>query len=126
LNFLIAHYLAGGPLREAAAPLRQLLEADGDASLLPRRHDWLGNTHRRVCDELAREHPHIAHDELLRVMSALVAGDSAALPATGGTLLGRTHKRPSNPQAGALCTGKLPLLPPAPLHANAHTSCTVC
>ncbi|KAJ2770774.1 hypothetical protein IWQ57_002505, partial [Coemansia nantahalensis] len=103
LNFLIAHYLASGPLREAAAPLRQLLEADA-AALLPRRHDWLGNTHRRTCDELAREHPHIAHDELLRMMGAIVASDCAALPMAGGTLLGRTYKRSGSPLAGSLCT----------------------
>ncbi|KAJ1733938.1 hypothetical protein LPJ61_001324 [Coemansia biformis] len=109
LNFLIAHYLAAGPLRDAAAPLWRLLEADGDApALLPRRYDWLGNTHRRACSEIAREHPHIAHDELLRVMRAIVAGDHSALPASGGTLLGRTHRRPHDPLAGALCTGRLP------------------
>ncbi|KAJ2611134.1 Bromodomain and WD repeat-containing protein 1 [Coemansia sp. RSA 1365] len=103
LNFLIAHYLSQGPLREAAGPLRQELEERADA-MLPQRYDWLGNLHSRAYDELAQEHPHITPDELLRIMQALISGDSLALLTAGGTVLGRTHRRPYNTTSKALTT----------------------
>ncbi|KAJ1905721.1 hypothetical protein LPJ81_001771, partial [Coemansia sp. IMI 209127] len=91
LNFLIAHYLSLGPLREAALPLRQALESA--PSMLPARYDWLGETHSRRYDELVREFPHVARDELLSVVQAITSRDSSALLTAGGTVLGRTCKR---------------------------------
>ncbi|KAI9501678.1 hypothetical protein GGI26_004209 [Coemansia sp. RSA 1358] len=103
LNFLIAHYLSLGPLQDAALPLRQALEST--SSMLPPRHDWLGNVHARRYDELVRELPHIASTELLRVVQAITNRDSAALLTAGGTLLGRTCKRlPHDSSAKALST----------------------
>ncbi|KAJ1945549.1 hypothetical protein GGF37_001643, partial [Kickxella alabastrina] len=93
LNFLIAHYLAQGPLRTAAEPLRQILE-DTAQQLLPRRFDWQGNQHTRTYDELVKEHPHIAGSELLNIVQAIANRDSSALLTAGGTVLGRTHKAP--------------------------------
>ncbi|KAJ1887707.1 Bromodomain and WD repeat-containing protein 1, partial [Kickxella alabastrina] len=93
LNFLIAHYLAQGPLRTAAEPLRQILE-DTAQQLLPRRFDWQGNQHTRTYDELVKEYPHIAGSELLNIVQAIANRDSSALLTAGGTVLGRTHKAP--------------------------------
>ncbi|KAJ2079209.1 Bromodomain and WD repeat-containing protein 1 [Coemansia sp. RSA 988] len=103
LNFLIAHYLSQGPLREAAVPLRRQLEERADA-MLPLRYDWQGNRHSRAYDELAQELPHIAPDELLRIMQALITSDSLALLTAGGTVLGRSHKRPRRPTPDTLTT----------------------
>ncbi|KAJ2512472.1 hypothetical protein GGI11_004722, partial [Coemansia sp. RSA 2049] len=101
LNFLIAHYLSAGPMREAAEPLTRALE--DTPSMLPARYDWLGHTHVRRYAELVRELPHVARDELLGVVRAIAARDSAALLTAGGTVLGRTCKRrPRDHAAGAL------------------------
>ncbi|KAJ1665979.1 hypothetical protein IW140_000595 [Coemansia sp. RSA 1813] len=101
LNFLIAHYLSLGPMREAARPLRQALESA--PSMLPARYDWLGEAHSRRYDELVREFPHVACDELLGVVQAISSRDSSALLTAGGTVLGRTcKKRPRDITTGAL------------------------
>ncbi|KAJ2794708.1 Bromodomain and WD repeat-containing protein 1 [Coemansia guatemalensis] len=103
LNFLIAHYLSQGPLREAAEPLRRQLEERAGA-MLPLRYDWQGKQHSRAYDELAQEHPHIAPDELLRIMQALISRDSLALSTAGGTVLGRSHRRPRHATPDTLIT----------------------
>ncbi|KAJ2386321.1 hypothetical protein GGI23_006518, partial [Coemansia sp. RSA 2559] len=61
--------------------------------MLPARYDWLGATHSRRYDELVREFPHVARDELLSVVQAITSRDSSALLTAGGTVLGRTCKR---------------------------------
>ncbi|KAJ2597814.1 hypothetical protein GGF39_002897, partial [Coemansia sp. RSA 1721] len=89
LNFLIAHYLAQGPLRDAAQPLQQALEANA-AVHFPQRVDWQGHRHPRTYSQLAQEHPHITSSELLRIMQAIVGRDASALLTAGGTILGRS------------------------------------
>ncbi|KAJ2323294.1 hypothetical protein GGH92_010944, partial [Coemansia sp. RSA 2673] len=76
LHFLIAHYLASGPLGAAARPLALALEAT--PGLLPPRLDWLGRKHARTCAEMAREHSHLGGHELLRLLRAVAARDTDA------------------------------------------------
>ncbi|KAJ2123913.1 hypothetical protein IW147_002175 [Coemansia sp. RSA 720] len=101
LNFLIAHYLSQGALREAAEPLRRLMEQK--PMMLPARIDWQGQRHRSDYEALARSHPHVSTHELLRVMQARISGDTSLITA-GGTVLGRTWRRPSDSVRNALTT----------------------
>ncbi|KAJ2438753.1 hypothetical protein IWW46_004747, partial [Coemansia sp. RSA 2440] len=101
LNFLIAHYLSQGALREAAEPLRRLMEQK--PMMLPPRIDWQGQRHRSDYEALARSHPHVSTNELLRVMQARISGDTS-LMTSGGTVLGRTRRRPSDSVRNALTT----------------------
>ncbi|KAJ2295939.1 hypothetical protein IWW55_005276, partial [Coemansia sp. RSA 2706] len=107
LNFLIAHYLSrqqqpAGALRDTAAQLRRLMEQT--PGMLPQRLDWQGRRHVSSYDELARGHPHVGADELLRVMQARVEGNSAELVTAGGTALGRTRRKPRDTMGDALTT----------------------
>ncbi|KAJ2503015.1 hypothetical protein GGH96_000614 [Coemansia sp. RSA 1972] len=101
LNFLIAHYLSQGALREAAEPLRRLMELK--PMMLPPRIDWQGQRHRSDYEALARSHPHVSANELLRVMQARISNDTS-LMTSGGTVLGRTRRRPSDTVRNALTT----------------------
>ncbi|XP_052866159.1 bromodomain and WD repeat-containing protein 3 [Anopheles cruzii] len=66
LYFLIAKFLANGPLRETANVLVQELE---HLDIFPRRLDWTGQEHRQTLAELERKYPHIGPQHLLEICS---------------------------------------------------------
>ncbi|XP_042863346.1 bromodomain and WD repeat-containing protein 3-like isoform X2 [Penaeus japonicus] len=88
LYYLIAKYLSSGPCKKAYEVLRAEIEEN---QLLPKRHDWLGNEHRKSLDEVDRQLGHLSNDHLLRVVSRLgpAINQLVKLPyPTAATLLG--------------------------------------
>ncbi|KAJ2818757.1 hypothetical protein IWW50_005702, partial [Coemansia erecta] len=102
LNFLITHYLSQGALREAASPLRRQLEQM--PLMLPRRVDWQGQHHAISYDALTQSHPHVDSNELLHMIQARISRDASSLVTAGGTVLGRTQRKPADASKGALTT----------------------
>ncbi|KAJ1674158.1 hypothetical protein EV182_003841, partial [Spiromyces aspiralis] len=107
LYFLIAHYLKGGPLDAVSQNIQKELEANPD--ILPQRHDWKGNLHRRSYDEMVRGHPHILGSHLEGLLKRLMCPDPVSPKdvTTSGSLLGRIQpKLPGGPGS----SGSMPAL----------------
>eukprot|EP00795_Rhopilema_esculentum_P017794 gene17794-9472_t len=110
--FLIAKFLEDGPCQEAA-------------KLLPRRTDWLGNSHPRTMDDMESLNHHIQNEHIIKLLSRLGSFVEKVIPTkienvnslltTGNFSLLRARSdslQPRNSTTEAACFHGCPALPP--------------